>query len=138
MADASRVSVSHRRRPIVLVVALAVLSLQLVRAEHIHPAGIEGRTRSLVHSHLPGSATTGRERAYAAHGDHRLAIFLAAVYELVLRHTSPCAPDRLVFLNSTYDSTPQLHRIGAIWPGANLHPPGRIACASQGRAPPLG
>jgi hypothetical protein len=115
----------------VLLVALAVLSLQLVRAEHIHPAGIEGRIHSLVHSHLPGSATAGGERAYAAHGDHRLAIFLAAVYESVLRHTSPCAPDSPVFLHSTFDGTPHFHRIGVVWPGANLHPPGRIACASQ-------
>jgi len=130
------VSVPAIRHVVVFLAAIAVMSLQVVRAEHIHPAGIEGRAQTLVHSHLPGPATGG-PRAYAAHGDHRLAIFLATIYESVLRNSSYAAPDGAPVSLAARIREPLFQAINAVPPQVCGYPPGLIGCASSLRAPPL-
>ena len=125
------------RHPIVLLAALAVvLSLQIVRAEHIHPAGIEGRNHSLVHSHPSLIVTAGSEWAPDTHGDHRLAIFLVTTGESVLRDGADRAPDGPAVLVAVPDITPPLHGIAAIHFRADRPPPGCVVLTSPERAPP--
>ena len=125
------------RRPAALLIAVAVVSLQLVQAEHIHPAGIEGRTESVVHSHGVGAPKAGT-RASASHGDHRFAIYLAPIYESVLRNAHHSALKDLVLPDKKRDGDPQFSAIGDVQQNFDRHPPGVIARASHGRAPPLG
>jgi hypothetical protein len=64
-----------------IAILVAVVSLPLLPPQHLHRAGIEGRTEPLVHAHLtdrsegptPPSGTTALS---FPHGDHRLALFL--------------------------------------------------------------
>jgi hypothetical protein len=121
----------------VLLTALAAaLSLQIVRAEHIHPAGIEGRNHSLVHSHAPLPVTAGSEWLRDAHGDHRLAIFLVAAGESVLRDAPDRAPDGPAVLAGAPGVAPPLHGVASVHPGSDRPPPRRFVPASPDRAPP--
>jgi hypothetical protein len=123
------------RAPAVLIAILALVGLQLVRAAHVHPAGIEGRTTSVVHTHGVEVTSGNHTRTYASHGDHRLAIFLAPIYESVVRH-SLNPPDHPALLPVTYrhDSTTHASRI---LPTRLDHaPPGVLGLAGDGRAPP--
>jgi hypothetical protein len=77
------------RSAFALVAALAVAGLPLLPPEHIHRAGIEGRTTTLVHAHEDvldgvgaGPAGAGLK---ASHGDHSLAVFLSTHYNSVSR-----------------------------------------------------
>jgi hypothetical protein len=68
-----------------LVSALAVACLPLLPTEHVHLAGIEGRTHALVHSHVLDVAEdlpTGSagHSLVTPHGDHGLAVFPSTVY----------------------------------------------------------
>ena len=71
-------------RPIVssLLVA-AVVCLPLVPPQHVHRAGIEGRTEALVHAHAPRLAADDLQSGPAletSHGNHGLAVFLSSDY----------------------------------------------------------
>jgi hypothetical protein len=73
-----------------VVVALAVACLPLLPPQHIHPAGIEGRTIPLVHAHPvdgPGiGAGTGASDSFrSGHGNHAFAIFPGADYSAMSR-----------------------------------------------------
>ena len=137
MANAWGVIVFCTRRAIALLIGAAVVSLQLVHPPHIHPAGIEGRAQSVVHSHGVGTPKAGT-RASASHGDHRLAIYLAPIYESVLRNAHHSALKDLALPDKKRDGDPQFSAIGAVQQNFDRHPPGVIARASHGRAPPLG
>jgi hypothetical protein len=68
-----------------LISALAVVFLPLLPTEHVHLAGIEGRTRPLAHGHVldvsgTPEASPARHSLVAPHGDHGLAVFLSTVY----------------------------------------------------------
>lgn len=59
----------------------AMVCLSLAPPQHIHRAGIEGRSEALVHAHAP-EAASGRdtwtdEALENTHGDHRLAVALS-------------------------------------------------------------
>ena len=135
--DAWAVNVPCTRRAVVLVAGLAILSLQLVRAEHIHPAGIEGRTQALVHSHALGDAAADGARVRAGHGDHLLAIFLVPIYESVLRSSLQGASSNQALPDGPCEPDPQFHAISVVQQPVDRHPPGVVAFASPGRAPPL-
>jgi hypothetical protein len=66
-----------------VVVAVAVACVPLLPPEHVHLAGIEGRTTPLVHAHyLDGSHPREHGPSFThSHGDHGLAVFLATVYD---------------------------------------------------------
>ena len=82
------------RSALAVVAALAVAALPLLPPEHIHRAGIEGRTATLVHAHedvldgggAPASAGAGLR---TSHGDHSRAIFLSTQYNSVSRFAPP-------------------------------------------------
>jgi hypothetical protein len=60
--------------------ACAVAGLSLLPPQHLHRAGIEGRTEALVHAHLPDhsdeAAHVSGTALSAGHGDHSLAVLL--------------------------------------------------------------
>jgi hypothetical protein len=59
----------------------AVVCLPLVPPQHVHRAGIEGRTEALVHAHAPRPAAHDRHGGLAletSHGNHGLAVFLSS------------------------------------------------------------
>jgi hypothetical protein len=75
----------HSRRvgvslPVVLAVLLAVCPL--LPPQHIHRAGIEGRTAAIVHAHVVefGDSTPTGTSIGHSHGNHGLAIFLSTVF----------------------------------------------------------
>jgi hypothetical protein len=112
-----------------------MVSLQLVRGDHIHPAGVEGRTESVVHSH-PLFAATGRTRASASHGDHRLAIFLAPIYESTVRSSFDRTDHPLVMRDAVPDPGPGGRAHGEVAALVHRRPPGVTSGSSSGRAPP--
>jgi hypothetical protein len=65
-----------------LVLSLVLVASALLPPEHIHPAGIEGRTHSIVHRHSlyafgPGPLAP----SIVAHGSHERALFLTTSYD---------------------------------------------------------
>jgi hypothetical protein len=71
----------------VIGIALSLVCGPVVPPEHVHVAGIEGRTSSIVHSHTSDNAEApfGRASLEPPHGDHSLAVYLTAVYDRVSR-----------------------------------------------------
>jgi hypothetical protein len=74
-----------RRLAITWVLALPLVTSPLTLAAHVHPAGIEGRDRALVHTHLMQFDTAAGIRA-GNHGDHGRAIFPSTVFENTKKH----------------------------------------------------
>jgi hypothetical protein len=73
------------RSALTLAVVWAVMSLPLLPPQHLHRAGIEGRTEPLVHVHFtnhpePSTPPSGAAARSVSHGDHRLALFLGGDY----------------------------------------------------------
>jgi hypothetical protein len=129
------VDVSHIRRSVVLLLAISMVSLQMLRTEHVHPAGIEGRTESLVHSHsLVGK--WGDTRARAAHGDHRLAIFLTPIYESAAAHPSQSPPSATLTPGAIADD-PLLGAAALMPAESDSSPPGIATHTHHGRSPPI-
>jgi len=65
--------------------SLAIVCLPLLLPEHVHRAGIEGRTVAIVHAHpvtIMGGGDCGASLG-RSHGDHGLAVFLASAYDAV-------------------------------------------------------
>jgi hypothetical protein len=64
------------------IVACTIVVMPLLPPQHLHRAGIEGRTEPLVHAHLldqADAASHSRESALSSrHGDHSLAVSLNA------------------------------------------------------------
>jgi hypothetical protein len=129
------VTVRPTLRPGVFLLMAALVALQSARAEHVHPAGIEGRTSSLVHTHLVDVAPISRTRAYAAHGDHRLAIFLPSIYESVIRNP-PIPPEHPALPRATYHHEPRTDFLRILTTDLEHDPPGIAARPCAGRAPP--
>jgi hypothetical protein len=129
-------NVGYVRGTTAVLVILAVVSLQFARGDHIHPAGIEGRSQALVHNHVIDVSGTGGARAYAAHGDHGLAIFLSPTFESVLRNLPPPANHDLALPYDPAAGAPSFRAIGVVPEHIFRHPPGSIASLAE-RAPPV-
>jgi hypothetical protein len=129
-------NVGYVRGSTTVLVILAVVSLQFARGDHIHPAGIEGRSQALVHNHGIGVSGMGGARAYAAHGDHGLAIFLSPAFESVLRNLPSPANHDLALPHDAAASAPSVRAVGAVPEHIFRHPPGSIASRAE-RAPPI-
>jgi hypothetical protein len=68
------------------VLVVGVMLGALLPPEHMHLAGIEGRTHSVVHRHsLQGSGSGPSATSIAAHGSHERALFLSTFYDSVAR-----------------------------------------------------
>jgi hypothetical protein len=66
------------RSALAVLVAHVLLGTPLLPVQHLHRAGIEGRTEAIVHAHGPGVPAAGACRtAFSSdHGDHGRALFL--------------------------------------------------------------
>jgi hypothetical protein len=112
------------------IAALAVVCVPLLPVEHVHLAGIEGRTQPLVHSHAleadgaPHTESAGQSLV-APHGDHGLAVFLSTVYNGTSRFVpQPALPfDALVTIAPTFRSLGVVHWSG---PQTTHGPPGPV------------
>lgn len=68
------------------VLVVGVMLGALLPPEHMHLAGIEGRTHSVVHRHsLQGSGSGPSSTSIAAHGSHERALFMSTFYDSVAR-----------------------------------------------------
>jgi hypothetical protein len=102
-----------------VVVAVAVVCVPLCPPEHIHLAGLEGRTAALVHAHYqdgPHSRMDGPSLTHS-HGDHGLAKFLTTAYDNLspfalqpsaLAGTSVVAPPVFAVLGAAHGDFVQL------------------------------
>jgi hypothetical protein len=68
-----------------VLLTAAIAALPLLPPEHVHPAGIEGRSAPIAHAHAPewdaiagGNSSTAT--LHAPHGNHAFAIFLSTDY----------------------------------------------------------
>jgi hypothetical protein len=100
-------------RSLAVVVAFAVANVPLLPPEHIHLAGIEGRTATLVHAHEDvidwvGAAGPRGAGLKTSHGDHGRAIFLSTTYNSNPR----VAAQPVALLVSTALAAPAVHSIG--------------------------
>ena len=72
------------RSPLAVLVALLLFGAPLLPMQHLHRAGIEGRTDALVHAHgldVP-SARACRTALTSGHGDHSRAVFLSGDFTM--------------------------------------------------------
>ena len=119
-----------------MVVLAAVVSLPLLPPQHLHRAGIEGRTEPLVHAHhtSPSDSMTESPATGApsiSHGDHRLAVFANGDYTTPGHAAGSAAPPAAgVSLLPVLDARSAVLRTG----DHPIHGPPRLA--SAGRAPP--
>ena len=89
------------RYALTIAVLVAVVSLPLLPPQHLHRAGIEGRTEPLVHAHLtdrsePPPPSSGTTALSFSHGDHRLAVFLNGEYTTPEAAGGPAVPPATV------------------------------------------
>ena len=75
-----------------VVAVLAVAGLPLLPPEHVHLAGIEGRTAALVHAHEDvlgdGGDSAPGAGLHTCHANHGLAVFLSTHYNSVSKFIS--------------------------------------------------
>jgi hypothetical protein len=119
-----------------VILSLVFITLPLVRPDHVHPAGVEGRARAIVHNHQIPVSTTGGSQAYAAHGNHRFAIFLTSVFESVSSKTPQAPPHVLCLPGFSSSNYPHLDVLGpghAVRLNRPAGPPGELP---PGRSPP--
>ena len=126
------------RSALTIALLCAVTSLPLVPPQHLHRAGIEGRTEPLVHVHLtdrskPSTAPSGTTALSFSHGDHRLAVFLNGDY------TTPEATVGVAFPPATLGvvSLPlrDVQRVAPRRHVHRIHGPPRFVSVT--RAPPI-
>jgi hypothetical protein len=68
------------------MLAFALVLGGVLPPEHMHLAGIEGRTHSIVHRHsLEGPAASPFGTSIDGHGDHNRALFLNTHYDSIAR-----------------------------------------------------
>jgi hypothetical protein len=100
---------------------------------HVHAAGIEGRSRAVVHRHtLAKDASGPLQAAVTSHGDHERAQFLDAVYDRTVRFAQvlPAVAMAAVTVAPPADPVGRIRAVDA----RRVHgPPGRTRPA---RAPP--
>jgi len=67
-----------------------MVSAPVLPPEHVHLAGIEGRTQVVVHSHTDGgfASTSSSATLVASHGDHGRAVFLTSVSDRAARQSA--------------------------------------------------
>jgi hypothetical protein len=118
--------------PIVLALALAVFPL--LPPEHLHRAGIEGRTTSIVHAHtlqILGNTPSGTSFTQP-HGNHGLAVFLTTVF-----HSGPQGPSGPVLLVAASVVIAPTFRFVGLVDGALIpYPHGPPGTAWLTRGPP--
>jgi hypothetical protein len=116
-----------------LLLAFALVVGSFVPPRHVHPAGIEGRIRAVVHRHVQDRpAATRSGLSDAAHGDHERALFLDTPYERSGGPTThaPAALEGVV----TFTPPERLERWRAPDQARHIHgPPGALFLT---RAPP--
>jgi hypothetical protein len=97
----------------------------MLPAEHVHLAGIEGRTHVLVHSHGEDAVPQGSSPTMvASHGDHGRAIFLTSTSDRTARLTTDHA-----VLSTTAPVVPMFEAAAVLHLDVahSIHgPPGRI------------
>jgi hypothetical protein len=69
--------------------AIAIVCGPVLPPEHVHLAGIEGRTHVVAHSHVDESFAGPSSSLVASHGDHGRAVFLTSVYDRTARLLVP-------------------------------------------------
>ena len=126
------------RSLLTMAVLSAVTSLPLLPPQHLHRAGIEGRTEPLVHVHLtdrsePSAARSGTSALSFSHGDHRLTVFLNGDYttpETTVGVALPPATSGVVSLplGDVQRIAPRRHML-------RIHGPPRFVSVT--RAPPI-
>jgi hypothetical protein len=113
--------------------AVALTVIPLLPAEHIHLAGIEGRTHSLVHRHSLTRLVRGDcAEIVRANGSHSRALFLRSFYDSVSRFAArvPAVVEAVSII------VPAFASVDSVQPddGQRAHgPPGP---PPPGRAPP--
>jgi hypothetical protein len=121
------------RSSLFVVTAFAVTGLPQLPVEHIHRAGIEGRTTALVHAHSSDGADIdqvpatprGHTSFRVGHGNHDLAIFLSTDYTSVLR----VVPQPVAWVNLGAIVSPTFELLGSVHahPVHWIHgPPGSV------------
>jgi hypothetical protein len=124
-----------------VVIALAVAGLPLLPAEHIHRAGIEGRTAPLVHAHFldgpdtdvaPTQAPDRHTSLKVGHGNHGLAIFLSTDYNGV----SQFAAQPVALLTGIAMIVPAFNTIGSAHAGFVRYAHGPPRSVRLTRGPP--
>jgi hypothetical protein len=120
---------------------LAVAGLPLLPAEHIHRAGIEGRTAPVVHAHFldgpdtdvaPTQAPDRHTSLKVGHGNHGLAIFLSTDYNGV----SQFAAQPVALLTGIAMIVPAFNTIGSAHAGFVRYAHGPPRSVRLTRGPP--
>ena len=114
--------------------ALAVAGVSLLPPQHLHRAGIEGRTEPLVHAHPPDQSDAASHFSEAAlspgHGDHSLAVLLNGDFTAsssIAAHTSSPGAVATVVLPMSKQG-PVLATTGAPF----IHGPPRLVPVDRG------
>jgi hypothetical protein len=120
------------------LLVVAVVCLSLAPPQHVHRAGIEGRSEALVHTHAP-QATSARdpwtEGAFEnAHGDHRLAVALS--HDSTSPDRISISPDAAVTRAAVVSPDVTVAALRDT-PDARLHSPPRSVGVSRGPPPAL-
>jgi hypothetical protein len=109
-----------------LSLTAAVVSAPILPREHVHLAGIEGRTHVLVHSHADGlvASSSSAPTLVDSHGDHGRAVFITSMSDRTVRLSA----DHLV-LPAAVSLVPAVTARSARWfdvADSSHGPPGRI------------
>ena len=126
------------RFPPTIAILVAVVSLPLLPPQHLHRAGLEGRTEPLVHAHLtdrsePPAFPAGTTALNSSHGDHRLAVFLNGDYTTPERAIGSALPAGAAGVISP--PTRDMPRVVARHHARRIHGPPRFVSIIRG--PPL-
>ena|SRR5688572_24506178 len=122
------------RSALPVFLALAVVGGSLLPPQHLHRAGIEGRTESLVHAHPPDHADAASHFSETAlttgHGDHSLAVLLDGDFlasSSSAAHVSPPGAVATVVLPASKPG-PVLATTGELF----IHGPPRLVSVTRG------
>jgi len=123
-----------RCRSLLVFLACAVVGVSLLPPQHLHRAGIEGRTEPLVHAHPPDQSDAASHFSETAlssgHGDHSLAVVLNGDFttssSIAAHGSSPVAVATLVL--PTSKPGPVLAATGALF----IHGPPRLVSITRG------
>lgn len=121
-----------------IAILVALVLLPLLPPQHLHRAGLEGRTEPVVHAHLtdrsePTTPPSGTTALSSSHGDHRLAVFLNGDY------TTPDAAGRSAFPSAAVAViSPPMRDVQRVVPrrhAHSIHGPPRFVSITRG--PPI-
>jgi hypothetical protein len=116
-----------------LTLALVLVVGGLLPPEHVHAAGVEGRSRSIVHRHaVAGDVQAPSQAAVTPHGDHDRALFLEAVYDRAAR----VAPDLPAVVSAAVIVAPPVHPVAPVRASDVRRTHGPPGTSRPTRAPP--